>query len=68
MVACDNPECPIEWFHFACVGLTEQPKGKWYCPDCAPQFQQKQHGHSHGHTAAPHAGQQHASHKKAGKR
>ncbi|XP_050220340.1 PHD finger protein ING1 isoform X1 [Mercurialis annua] len=35
MVACDNPNCPIEWFHFGCVGLKEQPKGKWYCSDCA---------------------------------
>ncbi|XP_039002031.1 PHD finger protein ING1-like isoform X2 [Hibiscus syriacus] len=35
MVACDNPACKIEWFHFGCVGLKEQPKGKWYCPDCA---------------------------------
>ncbi|PIA36126.1 hypothetical protein AQUCO_03400202v1 [Aquilegia coerulea] len=35
MVACDNPSCKIEWFHFACVGLKEQPRGKWYCPDCA---------------------------------
>lgn len=21
MVACENPDCPIEWFHFECVGL-----------------------------------------------
>ena len=21
MIACDNPGCPIEWFHFECVGL-----------------------------------------------
>ncbi|KAK4761155.1 hypothetical protein SAY87_006048 [Trapa incisa] len=36
MVACDNPNCKIEWFHFGCVGLKERPKGrKWYCPDCA---------------------------------
>ncbi|KAF2285585.1 hypothetical protein GH714_005641 [Hevea brasiliensis] len=35
MVACDNPHCTIEWFHFGCVGLKEQPKGKWYCSDCA---------------------------------
>lgn len=35
MVACDNPNCKIEWFHFGCVGLKEQPKGKWYCSDCA---------------------------------
>jgi hypothetical protein len=57
MVACDNPECPTEWFHYGCVGLTEQPKGKWYCPECAPQFQQKQHGaHAgqHQHHQPPH--------------
>ncbi|CAH2052822.1 unnamed protein product [Thlaspi arvense] len=35
MIACDNNECKIEWFHFGCVGLKEQPKGKWYCSDCA---------------------------------
>ncbi|XP_035546114.1 uncharacterized protein LOC118348476 [Juglans regia] len=29
MVACDNPNCKIEWFHFGCVGLKEQLKGKW---------------------------------------
>lgn len=34
MVACDNPDCAVEWFHFECVGMTEQPKGKWYCRDC----------------------------------
>ena len=22
-------QCPIEWFHFQCVGLTSKPKGKW---------------------------------------
>ena len=34
MVACDNPQCPIEWFHFACVKLEEEPKGKWFCDKC----------------------------------
>lgn len=34
MIGCDNPDCPIEWFHFACVNLTTKPKGKWYCPRC----------------------------------
>lgn len=32
MVACDNAECPLEWFHYPCVGITTSPKGKWYCP------------------------------------
>lgn len=22
-------QCPIEWFHFACVDLATKPKGKW---------------------------------------
>lgn len=34
MIACDNPTCKHEWFHFTCVGLTSQPNGQWYCPDC----------------------------------
>lgn len=35
MIGCDNLECPIEWFHFGCVGLTQKPKNvKWYCPAC----------------------------------
>ncbi|XP_034021145.1 inhibitor of growth protein 2 [Thalassophryne amazonica] len=34
MIGCDNAQCPIEWFHFSCVGLTYKPKGKWYCPKC----------------------------------
>jgi len=35
MVGCDDKECPYEWFHWGCVGLTEEPKGKWYCPACS---------------------------------
>lgn len=32
MIACDNKDCPYEWFHFACVGLTQKPEGGvWYC-------------------------------------
>lgn len=34
MIACDNPDCVVEWFHYECVGITQQPKGKWYCPQC----------------------------------
>ena len=31
MIACDNERCPTEWFHYGCVGITEAPRGKWYC-------------------------------------
>ncbi|XP_031566320.1 inhibitor of growth protein 3-like [Actinia tenebrosa] len=45
MVGCDNPDCAIEWFHYGCVGLTDAPKGKWYCPQCATQLKQKRSRH-----------------------
>lgn len=34
MVACDNDDCPNEWFHWSCVAVTREPVGKWFCPDC----------------------------------
>ena len=34
MIGCDYDACAIEWFHFNCVGLSNKPKGKWYCPKC----------------------------------
>ena len=36
IVACDNDDCPREWFHIGCVGLDQPPKGTWYCQFCAP--------------------------------
>jgi len=41
MIACDNSECAIEWFHCACVGLNSPPKGKWYCEDCTALMAKK---------------------------
>ncbi|XP_006820600.1 inhibitor of growth protein 3-like [Saccoglossus kowalevskii] len=41
MVGCDNDDCPIEWFHYGCVGLTEAPKGKWYCPQCTAAMKRR---------------------------
>ncbi|KAK3105047.1 hypothetical protein FSP39_016044 [Pinctada imbricata] len=41
MIGCDNPDCPIEWFHFACVGLKMKPKGKWFCPRCTEERKKK---------------------------
>lgn len=38
MVQCDNANCPYEWFHWGCVGLTKAPAdhSTWYCdtPAC----------------------------------
>jgi len=41
MIACDRLDCPIEWFHFACVNLTTKPKGKWFCPRCQQDVKKK---------------------------
>ncbi|TGZ84423.1 hypothetical protein EX30DRAFT_338948 [Ascodesmis nigricans] len=41
MVGCDDKDCPYEWFHWTCVGLTEEPKGKWYCQHCSQKRAQK---------------------------
>lgn len=31
MIACEHPECPIEWFHFECVRLTPENRPKGEC-------------------------------------
>jgi len=41
MVGCDNGDCPIEWFHYGCVALTQAPKGKWYCPQCTAAMKRR---------------------------
>uniref|UniRef100_A0A0K2VH69 Inhibitor of growth protein n=2 Tax=Lepeophtheirus salmonis TaxID=72036 RepID=A0A0K2VH69_LEPSM len=41
MIGCDNVDCPIEWFHFGCMGLNTKPKGRWYCPLCSHMFKKK---------------------------
>jgi hypothetical protein len=47
MIACDDDNCPRQWYHYACVNVTRKPrKGKtWYCPTCLPQ-----------HTESPNSG------------
>lgn len=37
MVACDNDDCVNEWFHWSCVGVKQEPAGKWFCPDCTKE-------------------------------
>lgn len=41
MVACDNEDCPFEWFHYPCVAITQPPKGKWYCPQCTSAMRRR---------------------------
>ena len=35
MIACDNEQCNIEWFHYSCVGLTTRPTNEWMCRSCS---------------------------------
>jgi inhibitor of growth protein 5 len=35
MIACDNEDCPIEWYHYPCVNLTKKPRNSWICPTCS---------------------------------
>lgn len=46
MIACDNENCQVEWFHLGCVGVSNsnRPKGKWYCPHCRLAMRQQRGG------------------------
>lgn len=34
MIGCDNDDCEFQWFHYGCVGISQQPSGEWLCPAC----------------------------------
>lgn len=38
MIACDGPDCKMEWFHMECTDLTKLPgeKESWFCRNCEP--------------------------------
>ncbi|KAI2794788.1 hypothetical protein POX_a01389 [Penicillium oxalicum] len=46
MVACDNDNCPREWFHLSCVGMTKPPgkNVKWYCNECKENMRRSRNG------------------------
>lgn len=44
MIACDNDDCAIKWFHIECIGLKSLPKGKWYCSECSGTQKKKING------------------------
>ncbi|KAI7891879.1 uncharacterized protein EV154DRAFT_419711, partial [Mucor mucedo] len=41
MIACENEQCDVEWFHLECAGLKTPPKGAWYCNTCANELKKK---------------------------
>lgn len=49
MIACDNDECPFEWFHLACVGITKPLNTeKWYCDRCREDATRKANADTSG--------------------
>ena len=34
MIACEAPQCDVQWYHYACVNITRAPRGKWICDSC----------------------------------
>ena len=36
MVACENDDCPFQWFHTGCLNMKKVPDEDedWYCPTC----------------------------------
>ncbi|KAK4238656.1 hypothetical protein C8A03DRAFT_43630 [Achaetomium macrosporum] len=56
MVACDNDDCPYEWFHWGCVGLKSEPNGTWYCPECSEKLRKKGGGAGGGGGGSGRAG------------
>ena len=43
MVGCESDDCKIEWFHYGCVGLKEEPE-VWFCADCCSRLNVKTDG------------------------
>ncbi|KAL6710673.1 hypothetical protein ACN47E_007730 [Coniothyrium glycines] len=37
MLFCEDPACPVQWYHGRCLGIQSPPKAdKWYCGTCKP--------------------------------
>ena len=41
MIACDFPNCPIEWYHLRCLNIADIPDGEWFCQDCSSKRKKK---------------------------
>lgn len=41
MIACDNADCKIQWFHWTCAGIESEPQGEWLCRECRKMPREK---------------------------
>ena len=55
MVGCSHQDGVLEWFHFACVGLTPEnrPSDDWLCPRCTSLVTKGNAAASSGQGALP---------------
>ncbi|KAM0801819.1 hypothetical protein BDR22DRAFT_820511 [Usnea florida] len=40
-IRCNRDDCPVGWYHWKCVQVTEEPTGDWLCPKCSHKSQEK---------------------------
>ena len=40
-ICCDRDDCPVGWYHWKCVQVTDEPSGNWSCPKCSHKSQEK---------------------------
>ena len=40
-ICCDGENCPVEWYHWECVQVSDEPTGDWLCPKCSHKSQGK---------------------------
>ena len=40
-ICCDGDDCPVKWYHWECVQVTDEPTGDWFCPKCSRKSQEK---------------------------
>ena len=40
-IRCDGDDCLVEWYHWECVQVTDEPAGDWFCPKCSQYSQEK---------------------------
>lgn len=39
-ICCEGDDCPVEWYHWECVQVTDEPTGDWFCPKCSLNSQE----------------------------
>jgi len=48
MIACDGTCHAEQWFHLSCVGLDDEPDGKWFCFTCIKERDRAKQSKSSG--------------------